>query len=133
MLEVIAGSEISRSTTAARATATGSVTRADLCEAVHQEIGLSRSESSGLVEQVLDEICSTLIAGTNVKVSSFGSFILRNKGQRIGRNPKTGQEVPIEPRTVLTFRPSQLLRARINGGIDPGPELEDDDATVTGG
>ena len=92
----------------------GSVTRADLCEAVHREIGLSRNESSALVEQVLDEICATLVAGSNVKVSSFGSFVLRNKGQRIGRNPKTGQEVPIEPRTVLTFRPSQLLRERIN-------------------
>lgn len=131
MLEVTdrnEGSQVSN----ARALPTGSVTRADLCEAVHHEIGLSRSESSGLVEQVLDEICATLISGTNVKVSSFGSFILRNKGQRIGRNPKTGQEVPIEPRTVLTFRPSQLLRARINGGVDPGPELEDDDATTGG-
>ena len=107
--------------------AAGSVTRADLCEAVHAEIGLARSESSDLVEQVLAQICSTLITGTNVKVSSFGSFVLRNKGQRIGRNPKTGQEVPIEPRTVLTFRPSQLLRARINGGVDPGPENGDSD------
>lgn len=111
---------------AARAKSTaGSVTRADLCEAVHQEIGLSRSESSELVEQVLDEVCTNLVAGTNVKVSSFGSFVLRNKGQRVGRNPKTGKEVAIEPRTVLTFRPSQLLRARINGGIDPGPETDD--------
>lgn len=104
----------------------GSVTRADLCEAVHHEIGLSRSESSDLVEQVLDHVCETLVGGANVKVSSFGSFVLRNKGQRIGRNPKTGQEVPIEPRTVLTFRPSQLLRARINGGVDHGPEAGDD-------
>ena len=112
-----------RDSARAKSTA-GSVTRADLCEAVHQEIGLSRSESSELVEQVLDEVCATLVAGTNVKVSSFGSFVLRNKGQRIGRNPKTGQEVPIEPRTVLTFRPSQLLRARINGGVDPGPEID---------
>ncbi|MGI4878744.1 MAG: integration host factor subunit alpha [Janthinobacterium lividum] len=101
----------------APAAATGSITRADLCEAVHKEIGLSRAESSGLVEQVLDEICRTLVSGDNVKVSSFGSFVLRNKGQRIGRNPKTGQEVPIEPRTVLTFRPSQLLRERINDGV----------------
>lgn len=108
--------------TARAKVATGSVTRSDLCEAVHREIGLSRAESSELVETVLDEICATLVAGTNVKVSSFGSFVLRNKGQRIGRNPKTGQEVPIEPRTVLTFRPSQLLRMRINGGVDPGPE-----------
>ncbi len=100
----------------------GSITRADLCEAVHAELGLARSESSDLVEQVLDQICDTLVAGTNVKVSSFGSFVLRKKGLRIGRNPKTGQEVPIEPRTVLTFRPSQLLRARINGGVDPGAD-----------
>ena len=104
----------------------GSITRADLCEAVHAELGLSRSESSDLVEQVLDQICDMLIAGTNVKVSSFGSFVLRKKGLRMGRNPKTGQEVPIEPRTVLTFRPSQLLRARINGGVDPGPEPDGD-------
>ena len=92
----------------------GSLTRADLCEAVHREIGLSRAESSTLVEQVLDHICETLVGGENVKISSFGSFVLRNKGQRIGRNPKTGEEVPIEPRTVLTFRPSQLLREQIN-------------------
>jgi len=111
---------------AARAAKTsGSITRADLCEAVHSELGLSRSESSDLVEQVLDRICLTLVEGTNVKVSSFGSFVLRRKGLRIGRNPKTGEEVPIEPRTVLTFRPSQLLRARINGGVDPGPEPDD--------
>ncbi len=104
---------------------TGSITRADLCEAVHAELGLARSESSDLVEQVLDQICDTLTAGINVKVSSFGSFVLREKGLRIGRNPKTGEEVPIAPRTVLTFRPSQLLRARINGGVDPGPEPDD--------
>ena len=100
----------------ARAASGGTLTRADLCEAVHREIGLSRAESSGLVETVLDKICETLVAGRNVKISSFGSFVLRNKGQRIGRNPKTGEEVAIEPRTVLTFRPSQLLRERINDG-----------------
>ena len=94
----------------------GSLTRADLCEAVHREIGLSRAESSTLVEQVLDHICETLVRGDNVKISSFGSFVLRKKGERIGRNPKTGEEVPIAPRTVLTFRPSQLLRERINAG-----------------
>lgn len=99
----------------ARAAGQGTLTRADLCEAVHREIGLSRSESSALVEGVLDHICDTLVGGDNVKISSFGSFVLRDKGQRIGRNPKTGQEVPIEPRRVLTFRPSQLLRERING------------------
>jgi integration host factor subunit alpha len=129
MMEMRSVSETSvRVRGAARAkSTTGSVTRADLCEAVHRELGLARSESSDLVEQVLDQICTTLIDGTNVKVSSFGSFVLRNKGQRIGRNPKTGEEVPIEPRTVLTFRPSQLLRARINGGVDPGPEIEEAD------
>jgi integration host factor subunit alpha len=92
----------------------GSVTRADLADAVHNEIGLSRAESAQLVEQVLDSIGDALVAGSNVKISSFGSFVLRDKGLRVGRNPKTGVEVPIEPRTVLTFRPSQLLREAIN-------------------
>jgi integration host factor subunit alpha len=96
----------------------GSLTRADLSDAVHNEIGLSRAESSALVETVLDRIGDALIAGDNVKISSFGSFVLRNKGLRIGRNPKTGVEVPIEPRTVLTFRPSQLLREAINKPAD---------------
>jgi integration host factor subunit alpha len=90
-------------------------TRADLSEAVHTEIGLSRAESAQLVETVLDAITATLVKGENVKLSSFGSFILRQKGERLGRNPKTGEEVPIAPRTVLTFRPSQLLRDRLNG------------------
>lgn len=92
----------------------GTLTRADLTEAVHRELGLSRAESADLVETVLDHICKQLVAGENVKISSFGSFVLRDKAQRIGRNPKTGVEVPIEPRRVLTFRPSQLLRERIN-------------------
>jgi integration host factor subunit alpha len=95
--------------------APGSLTRAELADAVHREIGLSRAESAGLVENVLDAISDALLAGDNVKISSFGSFVLRSKGLRIGRNPKTGVEVPIEPRTVLTFRPSQLLRQAING------------------
>ncbi len=92
----------------------GSLTRAELADAVHGEIGLSRAESAALVESVLDRIGDALVAGDNVKISSFGSFVLRKKGLRIGRNPKTGVEVPIEPRTVLTFRPSQLLRDAIN-------------------
>jgi integration host factor subunit alpha len=95
-------------------TQAGSVTRADLADSVHREIGLSRTESAQLVEQVLDRISEALIAGSNVKISGFGSFVLRSKGLRVGRNPKTGVEVPIEPRTVLTFRPSQLLREAIN-------------------
>lgn len=90
------------------------LTRADLSDAVHNEIGLSRADSAQLVEQVLDEICGALVKGRNVKISSFGTFMLRDKGRRIGRNPKTGKEVPIEPRRVLTFRPSQLMRDRIN-------------------
>ena len=92
------------------------LTRADLSDAVHNEIGLSRADSAQLVEQVLDEICAVLVNGQNVKISSFGTFMLRDKGRRIGRNPKTGKEVPIEPRRVLTFRPSQILRERINEG-----------------
>lgn len=98
------------------------VTRAQLTEAVYQEVGLSRNESSELIETVLEEITRSLEDGETVKISSFGSFSVRQKGQRIGRNPKTGDEVPILPRRVLVFRPSQVLKARINGeamqGID---------------
>ena len=90
------------------------LTRDDMADAVHNEIGLSRADSAQLVEQVLDEICGALVKGQNVKIASFGTFMLRDKGRRIGRNPKTGKEVPIEPRRVLTFRPSQLMRDRIN-------------------
>lgn len=99
------------------------VTRADLCEAVYQKIGLSRTESSKLVETVLDEICDAVARGENVKLSSFGSFVVRDKGERIGRNPKTGVEVPIEPRRVMVFKPSNVMKARINGETG-----EDDDA-----
>ncbi len=91
------------------------VTRADLSEAVYQEVGLSRNESAELVESVLDEISKNLVEGDNVKISSFGSFIVRSKDGRIGRNPKTGEEVPIEPRRVLVFRPSQVLKNRVSG------------------
>jgi integration host factor subunit alpha len=91
----------------------GTLTRADLSEQVHREIGLSRAESSSIVEQILDHMCSALADGQNVKISGFGSFILREKGERVGRNPKTGVEVPIAPRRVLTFRASQMLRDRI--------------------
>ena len=90
------------------------ITRADLSEAVYQEVGLSRNESAELVETVLDEIAENLISGENVKISSFGSFVVREKGGRIGRNPKTGEEVPIEPRRVLVFRPSQVLKDRVS-------------------
>ena len=92
------------------------ITRADLAEAVYEEVGLSRNESSDLVESVLDEMSQALIDGDNVKISSFGSFTIREKGERIGRNPKTGVEVPISPRKVLVFRASHVLKARVNKG-----------------
>ncbi|WP_096702948.1 integration host factor subunit alpha [Magnetospirillum sp. 15-1] len=93
------------------------ITRAQLSEAVYQEVGLSRNESADLLEAVLDEISGALARGDAVKISSFGSFSVRSKGQRIGRNPKTGEEVPITPRRVLVFRPSQLLKKKINDGM----------------
>ncbi len=85
------------------------ITRADLAESVYQQVGLSRNESADLVEAVLEEVSNTLIKGDHVKISSFGSFSIRQKGQRIGRNPKTGVEVPILPRRVLVFRASHVL------------------------
>ncbi len=95
------------------------VTRADLTEAVYRRVGLSRAESAELVEVVLQEICDSLASGESVKLSSFGSFIARDKGQRIGRNPKTGIEVPITPRRVMVFKPSNIMKARINGQTLP--------------
>ena len=93
------------------------VTRAQLSEAVYKEVGLSRNESASLVESVLREIGLTLARGENVKISSFGSFYVRSKRERIGRNPKTGQEVPILPRRVLVFRPSHVLKTRVNKSL----------------
>jgi len=93
------------------------LTRAHLSEAVYQEVGLSRHESAQLVDQVLDEISSSLVSGKSVKISSFGSFLVRIKGERVGRNPKTGQEVPIQPRRVLVFRASHVLKDRVNKGM----------------
>lgn len=99
--------------------AENTVTRADLSEAVYQEVGLSRNESTLLVESVLAEIADTLTRGETVKISSFGSFSVRQKGQRIGRNPKTGEEVPILPRKVLIFRASNVLKNLINNRAEP--------------
>jgi len=93
------------------------VTRAQLTEAVYQEVGLSRNESAELVESVIAEISDALERGEIVKISSFGSFAVRRKGQRIGRNPKTGQEVPISPRRVLVFRASHALKNQINQSL----------------
>ena len=91
----------------------GTLTRADLAESLHHEVGLSRADSARIVEQILSEMCGALSHGQNVKISGFGTFVLRDKGERIGRNPKTGVEVPITPRRVLTFRASQMMRDRI--------------------
>ena len=95
------------------------ITRAQLSEAVYQEVGLSRNESAELLESVLGMMSDALASGETVKISSFGSFSVRQKGQRIGRNPKTGEEVPILPRKVLVFRPSQVMKARINAKRTP--------------
>src|SRR4030088_1648889 len=91
------------------------VTRADLCEAVYQKVGLSRPESATLVALVLKEMPDCPERGETVKLSSFGSFVVRKKGQRVGRNPKTGKEVPISPRQVMVFKLSAILKDRING------------------
>jgi integration host factor subunit alpha len=95
------------------ADAANTLTRADLADVVHRRLGLSRAESASLVERVLHHMCQALSEGANVKLSGFGTFILRDKGQRIGRNPKTGIEVPIAPRRVMTFRASQIMRDRV--------------------
>ena len=93
--------------------AAGTLTRADLADALNAEIGLSRADSAAFVEQILTHLCESLASGENVKISGFGTFVLRDKGERVGRNPKTGVEVPIAPRRVLTFRASQTMRDRI--------------------
>ena len=91
------------------------LTRAAIADAINKELGLSRAESLGMVEEILDQMSDALARGENVKISGFGTFLLRDKSQRIGRNPKTGVEVAITPRRVLTFRASQMLRERISG------------------
>lgn len=101
------------------------LTRAQLAEAIYTQVGLSRNESAGLLEMVLEKMSAALETGEPVKISAFGTFVVRQKGQRIGRNPKTGVEVPILPRKVLSFRPSQVMKARING---EQPGAADDEA-----
>ena len=100
------------------------VTRAQLSEAVYQEVGLSRNESAQLVESVLAQVGDSLIKGESVKISSFGSFAVRHKGGRIGRNPKTGQVVPIAPRRVLVFRPSHVLKEQVNCALSRDAVLD---------
>ena len=92
------------------------ITRADLAEAVYEELNLSRQESSALVETMLALMSDELAKGETVKLSSFGSFTVRDKGERVGRNPKTYVEVMIEPRRVLSFKPSQVLKDRVDSG-----------------
>jgi integration host factor subunit alpha len=89
------------------------LTRADLAETLNARIGLSRSESAKIIDSILSMMSDALAQGENVKISGFGTFVLRDKNGRIGRNPKTGVEVPITPRRVLTFRPSQIMRDQI--------------------
>ena len=92
------------------------LTRMDLSEAVFREMGLSRNESAALVEAVIQHMSDALVAGEQVKISSFGTFGIREKSERLGRNPKTGEEVPISPRRVLSFRPSHLMKERVSAG-----------------
>ena len=98
------------------------VTRAELSEAAYQKVGLSRTESAELVERVLVEICDSLVADESVKLSGFGNFVVRSKGERVGRNPRTGVEVPIEKRKVMIFKPSSVLKAHINGEAVEGED-----------
>jgi integration host factor subunit alpha len=95
------------------------LTRAHLAERIYAQVGLSRNESADLLEGVLERVSTALENGQSVKISGFGTFSVRQKGRRIGRNPKTGVEVPILPRRVLVFRPSQVLKAQINGHAAP--------------
>jgi integration host factor subunit alpha len=97
------------------------LTRADLSESLHRNIGLSRTESAEMVNAVLDLVADALVDGQSVKLSSFGTFMVRSKRERMGRNPKTGEEVPITPRRVLVFRPSQVMKNVVNG-LEGGDE-----------
>ncbi len=92
------------------------LTRADLCEVVYHKVGLSRSESANLVQSVFEEICLAAVKGEQIKLSSFGTFSVRYKNERVGRNPKTGEEVPITPRRVMVFKPSNILKDRVLKG-----------------
>tara|TARA_B100000378_G_scaffold28694_2_gene21807 strand:- start:868 stop:1173 length:306 start_codon:yes stop_codon:yes gene_type:complete len=93
----------------------GTLTRADLADVIHRKVGLSRAESLDMVENILGHMCNAMADGENVKISGFGTFLLRDKGERVGRNPKTGVEVPITPRRVMTFRASKMLKDKVSG------------------
>jgi len=92
---------------------TGTLTRADLAEILNRQIGLSRADAAAMIESILDHMTTAVLDGENVKISGFGTFVLRDKGQRVGRNPNPGVEVPITPRRVLTFRASQGMRQKV--------------------
>ena len=93
----------------------GTLTRADLADVIHRKVGLSRAESLDMVENILGHMCNAMADGENVKISGFGTFLLRDKSERVGRNPKTGVEVPITPRRVMTFRASKMLKDKVSG------------------
>ena len=101
------------------------LTRAHLTETIYAQVGLSRNDSADLLETVLERMSAALEAGDTVKITGFGTFAVRQKGRRIGRNPKTGVEVAILPRRVLTFRPSQVLKAHVNGSTVPDDDASD--------
>ncbi len=101
------------------------LTRAHLTETIYAQVGLSRNDSADLLETVLERMSAALEAGDTVKITGFGTFAVRQKGRRIGRNPKTGVEVAILPRRVLTFRPSQVLKAQVNGSAAAADDLDD--------
>jgi len=102
-----------------RGVSNSTVTRADLAETLYREIGLSRLESSELVETIINHISDALLRGETVKLAGFGTFSLRDKNERIGRNPKTGKIVPITSRRVIVFKPSQVLRERVDSALSP--------------
>ncbi len=90
------------------------ITRSDIAEKIYEEIGISRKDAGDILDLMIGEIREQLIQGNDVKLSSFGTLMLRRKNPRIGRNPKTGVEATISARTVISFKPSQIMRKSIN-------------------
>ena len=97
-----------------------SLTKADIADRLFNEVGLNKREAKEFVDAYFEIIREALEDGENVKLSGFGNFQLREKNQRPGRNPKTGEEIPISARRVVTFRPGQKLRARVEAYVEPG-------------
>jgi integration host factor subunit alpha len=100
------------------------MTKADIIEALHQKIGYSKKEAADLVELIFDTIKDTLARGEKIKISGFGNFVVRDKKERIGRNPQTGEAIKISARRVLTFKPSQVLREDVNTSTGGGGKKE---------